>query len=136
MHRRPYILPFVFGMLALIGLAIAPYLVFVYAGIEKEMGLAQKIFYYHVSSAFAMYIGFSLCFVFSIRYLWKRDKRLRLMGGVFCRSRVALLQPGLAHRADLGQTRVGRVVGMGRPTHADPRALAHFCGVFHVADPH
>ncbi len=89
MHRRPYILPFVFGMLALIGLAIAPYLVFVYAGIEKEMGLAQKIFYYHVSSAFAMYIGFSLCFVFSIRYLWKRDKRCDLWAA--CSAEVGLL---------------------------------------------
>ena len=75
MHRRPYILPFAFGILALIGLTIAPYMVFIYASIEKEMGLAQKIFYYHVSSAFSMYMGFFLCFIFSILYLWKRDKR-------------------------------------------------------------
>ena len=86
---RPYIPPFGFGILALVGLAIAPYLVFVYAGIEKEMGLAQKIFYYHVSSAFAMYLGFFLCFVFSILYLWKRDKRHDLWAA--CSAEVGLL---------------------------------------------
>lgn len=89
MHRRPYILPFVFGLLALIGLAIAPYLVFLHAGIEKEMGLAQKIFYYHVSSAYAMYIGFFFCFVFGIRYLWTRDKRCDIWAS--CSAEVGLL---------------------------------------------
>jgi len=72
--QRPYIASKILGIIALIGFAIAPYLVFLYAGIEKDMGLAQKIFYYHVSSAFTMFAGFFLCFVFSILYLWKRDK--------------------------------------------------------------
>lgn len=74
MIQRLYVPTLVLGILALIALAIAPYLIFLYAGIEKDMGLAQKIFYYHVSSAFVMYAGFFLCFVFSILYLWKRHK--------------------------------------------------------------
>ena len=135
MHRRPYILPFVFGLLALIGLAIAPYLVFLHAGIEKEMGLAQKIFYYHVSSAYAMYIGFFLCFVFGIRYLWTRDKRCDIWASCSAEVGLPLCHAGLDHRADLGQARVGRVVGVGCTTHLDPRALAHLCGVLHAAFP-
>lgn len=53
----------------------APYMAFVYASVEKEMGLAQKIFYFHVSSAFTMFLGFFLVFVFSALYLWKKTKR-------------------------------------------------------------
>ena len=37
------------------------FLIFLYAPVEKNQGLAQKIFYFHVSSAFSMYA----CFLFS-----------------------------------------------------------------------
>ena len=75
MGRRPYVLTSILGGLALIGMLIAPYMALVYASVEKKMGLAQKIFYFHVPSAFAMYAGFFLVFVFSVLYLWKREKR-------------------------------------------------------------
>lgn len=91
MQFKPYMFPFAFGILATISLTIAPYFVFIYAGIEKDMGLAQKIFYYHVPSAFMMYTGFFLCFVFSVLYLWKRHKRFDIwatssaeVGLLFC----------------------------------------------------
>ncbi len=74
MDKRPYRWPFGLGVVSLAGLLVAPYLVFVYASIEKDMGLAQKIFYYHVSSAIAMYDGIVLLCVFSLLYLWKRSK--------------------------------------------------------------
>ena len=74
MGRRPYIWSFVCGIPATLCLLIAPYLVFIYASIEKDMGLAQKIFYYHVSSAIAMYAGVGLLFLFSILYLWRKHK--------------------------------------------------------------
>ena len=87
--RRPYIPAFVFGILALIGLAIAPYMAFMYAGIEKDMGLAQKIFYYHVPSAFMMYVGFTVCFVSSILYLSKKEKKYDIWA--LCGAEVGLL---------------------------------------------
>ena len=34
------------------------YAIFVHAPVEARMGIAQKIFYFHVPSAYAMYIGF------------------------------------------------------------------------------
>lgn len=53
-------------------LAIDFYLVFIYAPVEKVQGLVQKIFYLHVSSAFAMYLGFLLAGLFALLFLLKR----------------------------------------------------------------
>lgn len=50
--------------------------VFLRAPIEARMGIVQKIFYFHVPSAYAMYIGATACFVGSVGYLLKpRDAR-------------------------------------------------------------
>jgi heme exporter protein C len=45
--------------------------VFLRAPIEKSMGIVQKIFYFHVPSAYSMYIGATACFAGSIAYLLK-----------------------------------------------------------------
>jgi heme exporter protein C len=45
--------------------------VFLRAPIERTMGIVQKIFYFHVPSAYAMYIGATTCFIGSIAYLLK-----------------------------------------------------------------
>jgi heme exporter protein C len=47
------------------------YVVFEQTSIEKTMGIVQKIFYFHVPSAYAMYIGAAACFVGSCGYLVK-----------------------------------------------------------------
>jgi heme exporter protein C len=47
------------------------YVVFLRAPIEAQMGIVQKIFYFHVPSAYAMYIGATACFVGSLGYLLK-----------------------------------------------------------------
>ncbi len=43
--------------------------VFLVAPIEARMGIVQKIFYFHVPSAYAVYIGAAACFGGSIAYL-------------------------------------------------------------------
>lgn len=48
------------------------YLIFVFAPEEAHQGLAQKIFYFHVSSAFAMYLSFITAGIAALLYLWKR----------------------------------------------------------------
>jgi heme exporter protein C len=45
---------------------IALYFVFVYAPVEKVMGAVQKIFYFHVSSAWIAFFAFFVTFVCSI----------------------------------------------------------------------
>ncbi|HSA60475.1 MAG TPA: cytochrome c biogenesis protein CcsA [bacterium] len=56
-------------------LTAAYYLIFVYSPEEVNQGLVQKLFYFHVSCAFAMYCGFSLAGLFALLYLIKRKSR-------------------------------------------------------------
>ena len=42
------------------------YAIFVHAPVEARMGIAQKIFYFHVPAAYAMYVGFAAAAVGSI----------------------------------------------------------------------
>lgn len=91
------------GFLITGGIAIALAVVtlwsiFVAAPIEAQMGIAQKIFYFHVPSAYSMYIGFVLAGLGSIGYLvWRNDKADALavagaeVGLLFC---VAVLITG------------------------------------------
>src|SRR5258708_36125912 len=44
-------------------------IVFLRAPVEARMGIVQKIFYFHVPSAYAMYLGAAACFFGSIGYL-------------------------------------------------------------------
>jgi heme exporter protein C len=44
-------------------------LVFLKVPTEKTMGIVQKIFYFHVPSAYAMYLGAAACFLGSVMYL-------------------------------------------------------------------
>ncbi|MEK7283197.1 MAG: cytochrome c biogenesis protein, partial [Acidobacteriota bacterium] len=46
---------------------------------EEKMGVVQRIFYFHVPSAFAGFLGVGLCAVFSALYLWKRERRYDLV---------------------------------------------------------
>ena len=47
----------------------ALYQIFAVAPVEATMGIVQKIFYFHVPSAYVMYIGAGACFVGSAWYL-------------------------------------------------------------------
>lgn len=46
--------------------SVALYFVFIYAPTEKVMGVVQKIFYFHVASAWIAFFGFFVTFVCSI----------------------------------------------------------------------
>jgi heme exporter protein C len=62
-----------YGTLALatLGLlATIPVALYV-APVEKTMGIVQKIFYFHVPSAYAMYLGAGACCIGSVAYLLK-----------------------------------------------------------------
>jgi heme exporter protein C len=45
------------------------FFIFLKAPTEARMGIVQKIFYFHVPSAYSMYIGATACFLGSILYL-------------------------------------------------------------------
>ena len=63
------------GMLAAIFLFVAIYFVFSFAEIEMTMLEVQKIFYFHISSAFTLFFAFGVTCLFSILYLIKRKDK-------------------------------------------------------------
>lgn len=75
------------GIMILVSL----YLAFFYAPVELEMGVVQKIFYFHVPSAVATYAGFFCAFLFSVVYLLRPGDKVDALarsgaeiGVVFC----------------------------------------------------
>lgn len=48
------------------------YAIFVYAPVEKTMGIVQKIFYFHLSLALLSFLAFFIVFVASIVYLYSK----------------------------------------------------------------
>lgn len=73
----------------LVGAAV--YVVFMAVPDERVMGAVQRIFYFHVGSAVACYLGFGLVFLFSLGYLAFRERPLDLLneaaaevGFLFC----------------------------------------------------
>jgi heme exporter protein C len=72
-------------------LAASLYAIFWVAPVEQQMGIVQKIFYFHVPSAYAMYLGFGLCVIGSAFFLiTRRDVWEALaiggaeVGSIFC----------------------------------------------------
>ena len=61
---------FVFLLAATVASVLAAlHLIFFYAPVESTMGVVQKIFYFHVPSAYGMYLGAAACFLGSAAYL-------------------------------------------------------------------
>ena len=59
------------------------YAIFVHAPVEARMGIAQKIFYFHVPAAYAMYVGFATAALGSVGYLLRRSLRFDAQQGFF-----------------------------------------------------
>jgi heme exporter protein C len=72
--RTPKLLLSLLGSCLLL-LPAALYAIFVLAPVERQMGIVQKVFFFHVPCANAMYLGFVTCSVCSAVYLAKRDER-------------------------------------------------------------
>lgn len=66
-------LPGVLGVAVL--MFLAGYAAFFLAPTERTMGLIQRIFYFHVSSAWTGFVAFFLVFIASIAYLMKREAK-------------------------------------------------------------
>lgn len=63
------------GIVALLNIAIALYMALFYAPMEKTMGDAQRIFYFHVPSAWVGFLAFFVVFVASVLYLWRHERK-------------------------------------------------------------
>ena len=81
----------VFSALVFVTMLAALWLVFIAVPTEREMGIVQRIFYFHVASAWVAFLGFFLVAGASAVYLWSRSAaadRLAQAGGeigvLFC----------------------------------------------------
>jgi len=61
------------NVISLILLGAAYYASLVYAPLEAVMGQVQRLFYFHVATAWVGMIGFVLAAVAGVIYLWKKD---------------------------------------------------------------
>ena len=59
----------IFSILLFIAVPVGLYFAFFYAPVERIMGIVQKIFYFHVASAWIGFFAFFVTFVASILYL-------------------------------------------------------------------
>ncbi len=60
-------------MAASILMVVALLAITFHAPIEREQGVVQKIFYFHVPIAWVAFLAFFFVFIASIGYLWKKD---------------------------------------------------------------
>jgi len=72
MSSKPALLK-ILDILSLIVLAIATYLALVYAPTERVMGDVQRVFYFHIGTAWVGLLGFVLAAVFGVLYLVQKD---------------------------------------------------------------
>jgi len=71
---RPHVLWLALAGATSVALLASLYVIFFVAPVELQMGIVQKIFYFHVPSAYAMYVGYAICAVCSAVYLIKRKE--------------------------------------------------------------
>ena len=72
MQVKPVVLK-VLDLVSIILLGISAYLALVFAPTELVMGDVQRVFHFHIGTAWTALIGFILAAVFSVVYLIKKD---------------------------------------------------------------
>ena len=65
----------ILGAVAILLVIASAYAAFFIAPEERTMGLIQRIFYFHVASAWAGFTAFFLCFLGNLLYVWKRAQK-------------------------------------------------------------
>src|ERR1700675_4660381 len=68
------------GAAAVLLVIAAAYAAFFVAPEERTMGAVQRIFYLHVSCAWAGLTAFSICFLCNLLYYWKRKEKYDWLG--------------------------------------------------------
>src|SRR5699024_7232669 len=69
-------------VLTIIMAVISLYLIFIWSAVQENMGPVQKIFYFHVASAWNAFFAFFIVFIFSILFLLKRKGSYDIIAGI------------------------------------------------------
>jgi heme exporter protein C len=65
----------ILGAIAILLVLASAYASFFIAPEERTMGVIQRIFYFHVASAWAGFSAFLVCFIGNLLYVWKRAQK-------------------------------------------------------------
>ncbi|MDA8210301.1 MAG: cytochrome c biogenesis protein CcsA [Clostridia bacterium] len=68
------------GWITFVMVLVATYLVFMWAPNERIMGPVQKIFYFHVASAWVGFFAFLVVFIAGLAYLFTRKEKWDIIG--------------------------------------------------------
>ena len=107
------------GTAALVALAANAWIGLVVSPPDVVQGDLVRLIYVHPAAATTCYVGFGLCALASLAYLWPRTRSRRWdrLAGRVGRGGRGLLRRHPRHRIDLGPGLLGGVVDMGRPAH-------------------
>lgn len=72
MESKPVMLK-ILDIVSVLALAVATYLALVFAPTELVMGDVQRVFYFHIGTAWTALLGFILAALFSVVYLINKD---------------------------------------------------------------
>lgn len=89
MQMTKRIFEITFEVVTFLLMLVALYAIFIYAPIEKTMGIVQKIFYLHVPAAFLAFFAFFITFLASIVYLYKKDRKWDVIA--YCSAEIGVL---------------------------------------------
>lgn len=65
----------ILGWITFVVMTIDLYLIFIWSPEEKTLGAVQKIFYFHVGTAWVAFFAFFIVFVYSILYLKTKERK-------------------------------------------------------------
>jgi heme exporter protein C len=70
----------ILDIVSIILFAVAAYLVFFYAELEAVMGQVQRVFYFHVATAWVGMLGFLVAGIAGVVYLLKHERKWDVVG--------------------------------------------------------
>jgi heme exporter protein C len=79
MDKKPGLLT-VLDVATILLLLVAIWMVFIYAPVEAVMGLVQKVFYFHVASAWVGMLSFLVAAIAGVIYLAKGNRKWDIVG--------------------------------------------------------
>ena len=106
-------------------MAATLYLVFFYVPTDANLGVSQRIFYFHVPIAILSLLSVVVVAVASASASLRQGREVRRRGLRIGGGGIRLLHHSHRDRSDLGQASMGRVVDVGPEADAHARALVH-----------
>ena len=106
-------------------MAATLYLTFLYVPTDANLGVSQRIFYFHVPVAILSLLSVVVVAVASADTSLRQGREVGRRGLRICGGGLRLLHDSHRHRGDLGEAGVGRVVDVGPEVDAHARALVH-----------